>query len=90
MVMGMAITTSAKKAIRSSARKRVFNLRRLRAMRSLIKNTITAHRSGADAREQYRLAQKAIDKSAKRGVITKRTASRRKSVLARAIKPTVS
>ena len=91
-VIGMAITTSAKKAIRSSRRRRVFNLRRLRSMRSSIKRTVDAYRGGdgAGAREQFRLAQKAIDKAAKRGIITERTASRRKSVLARSIKPGVS
>ena len=85
----MAITTSAKKAIRVSARKRVFNLRRLRVMRSLMKEVVAKHRSGdaEGARAQFREAQKAIDKAAKRGVIKPRTASRRKAMLARAIKP---
>ena len=85
----MAITASAKKEIRASARRRVFNLRRFRAMRSMIKGVRTLHREGdaVKARTEYRAAQRAIDKAAKRGVITKRTASRRKSVLSRAIKP---
>ena len=85
----MAITSSAKKEIRASARRRVFNLRRLRAMRTLMKQVFMTQRGGdgAGARVQYRAAQKAIDKAAKRGVITKRTASRRKSMLSRAIKP---
>ena len=39
------------------------------------------------ARERFREAQRAIDKAAKRGVIKQRTASRRKAMLARAIKP---
>ena len=87
--IGMANTTAAKKAIRVSARKRVFNLRRLRTMRSLMKEVVTKHRQGdaAGAREQYQEAQKAIDKAAKRGVIKQKTASRRKAMLARMIKP---
>ena len=85
----MANTVAAKKAMRVSARKRVFNLRRLRAMRSLMKEVVAKHRRGDSegAREQYREAQKAIDKAAKRGVIKQRTASRRKAMLARMIKP---
>jgi len=84
----MAITSSAKKEIRVSSRKRVFNLRLLRNMRNLIKTTKTKNRGGdiEGARAEYRLAQKAIDKAAKRGVIKQKTASRRKSSLSRAIK----
>ncbi|MCY4576824.1 MAG: 30S ribosomal protein S20 [Candidatus Kaiserbacteria bacterium] len=85
----MANTTAAKKAMRVSARKRVFNMRRLRTMRSLMKEVVARHRRGdsAGAREQYQEAQKAIDKAAKRGVIKHQTASRRKAMLARSIKP---
>ena len=84
----MAITKSAKKEIRASARKRVFNLRRLRTMRSLIKETIEKGRSGdsVGARDMYRKSQQAIDKASKRGIIKPRNASRKKSVLASAIK----
>ena len=85
----MAITSSAKRAIRGSARKRVFNLRKLRAMNGQVKETkVVAREDKAKAREQYRLAQKAIDKAAKRGVIKTNTASRKKARLARAIKAT--
>ena len=84
----MAITRSAKKEIRASARRRVFNLRRLRTMRFLIKEVNTKHKEkdSEGVKMKYREAQKAIDKAAKRGVIAKRTASRRKSLLARTIK----
>ena len=84
----MAITRSAKKEIRGSARRRVFNLRRLRTMRSLMHQTQDTHRSGdtETARAQFCKAQRAIDKAAKRGVIKKRTASRRKAMLSRVIK----
>ena len=85
----MANTTAAKKAMRVSARKRVFNVRRLRVMRSLMKEVVAKYRSGDSegARAQFCEAQKAIDKAAKRGIIKQRTASRRKAMLARAIKP---
>lgn len=61
-------------------------------MRFLIKQVLTLFRGGdhAGARERFQEAQKAIDKAAKRGVIKQQTASRRKAVLARAIKPTSS
>ena len=87
----MANTTAAKKAMRVSARKQVFNLRRLRTMRSLMKEVVSKYRrSDAEgARAQFSEAQKAIDKAAKRGVIKQRTASRRKAMLARTIKPEV-
>ena len=83
----MAITSSAKKEIRSSARRRVFNLRRLRTMRSQIKKVAVVHKGGESVatREEFRLAQKAIDKACKRGVIKKRTASRKKSRLSRSL-----
>ena len=87
--IGMANTTAAKKAMRVSARKRVFNLRRVRAMRSAMRAVIEKHRGGdtEGARTQFKEAQKAIDKAAERGVIKRQTASRRKAMLARAIKP---
>lgn len=88
----MPITASAKKEIRSSGRKRIYNMRRLRAMRSLMKQLLVKHRSGdaAATKEGYRLAQKAIDKAAKCGVIKERTASRKKAMLSRMIKASAS
>ena len=91
IVFLMANTAAAKKAMRVSARKRVFNLRRSRTMRSLMKEVVLKYRRGdtEGARTQFREAQQAIDKAAKRGVIKQRTASRRKAMLSRAIKPEV-
>ena len=87
----MANTSAAKKAIRVSARKRVINLRHLRKVRSLMKEVVSKHRSGdsSGALQQFRDAQKAIDKAAKRGILKQRTASRRKAMLARSIRPAV-
>ncbi|MDE0243698.1 MAG: 30S ribosomal protein S20 [Candidatus Kaiserbacteria bacterium] len=84
----MPITASAKKEIRASGRKHIYNLRRLRAMRTLMKQLIIKHRSGDKeaVKEGYRLAQKAIDKAAKCGVIKERTASRKKAMLSRMTK----
>lgn len=83
----MAITSSAKKAIRNSAKKRVFNVRRVRAMRSAVKEARTLVKTGAaeDKNTKLSAAYTAIDKAAKRGVIKKNTASRKKSRLAKAL-----
>ena len=83
----MPITKSAKKALRNSRRKRVFNLRNkdsiLRAIKSVKK---TATTSKDEAMKALSLAYKQLDKAAKKGVIKKNTASRKKSRLARMIK----
>lgn len=76
----MAITSSAKKAYRASLRKRVFNVRRKRALVSTMKEarkTVT--------KETLSSAYQAIDKAAKRGLIKKNTAARKKSRLAKAV-----
>jgi small subunit ribosomal protein S20 len=84
----MAITSSAKKAIRVSARKHVFNLRRKEdlsdATKSLLKALAKKDMSAAE--KMLPSAYKAIDKAMKRGVIKKNTAARKKSRLALAIK----
>jgi ribosomal protein S20 len=77
----MAITTSAKKAIRSAARKRVYNLRRAEAMRAAGKVLAKAPSAAALA-----TAYQAIDKAAKRGVLSKQAAGRRKARLAKLVK----
>lgn len=79
----MPIIKSAKKALRSSARKHVFNLRRKYEMQEILKKVgkeVTAGRKeGAHA--LLANAFQAIDKAAKRGVIKANTAARKKSRL---------
>jgi small subunit ribosomal protein S20 len=84
----MAITSSAKKAIRSSDKKRVFNLRRKDAMKDTTKslNKALAAKDVAAAEKLLPEAYATIDKAAKRGVIKDNTADRKKSRLALAIK----
>ena len=84
----MAITTSAKKAIRSSTKKHVFNLRRKNALTDTTKALMKAivAKNVAEAEKLLPAAYKAIDKACKNGVIKKNTASRKKSRLALAIK----
>ena len=83
----MAITKSAKKAERASLKKHVFNLRRKRVLTDTtktVKKLITTDTK--EATKALPAAFKAIDKAAKRGVIKKNAASRKKSRLALAIK----
>ena len=84
----MAITSSAKKAIRVAERKRVFNLRCSRAMKQSIKEVLAAHKEGdkTKARKLFTTAQKTIDKAEKRGIIKPNTANRKKSRLSKAIR----
>jgi len=81
----MPITKSAKKALRASLRKRKFNLRRKEAMKSVIKKIKKLAKEGGneEAVKMMPAAYKAIDKAAKRGVIKKNAASRKKSRLAK-------
>jgi len=84
----MAITKGAKKAVRSSERKHVFNIRRTTAMREVVKDIRKSISAGdtAGAASLLPKAFKAIDKAAKRGVIKGNTADRKKSRLALALK----
>ncbi|MBP9717138.1 MAG: 30S ribosomal protein S20 [Candidatus Pacebacteria bacterium] len=84
----MAITKNAKKAVRSSERKRVYNLRRTTAMREVVKSVRKSATAGnvTDAKTDLAKAYKAIDKAAKRGVIKANTAARKKSRLAATVK----
>lgn len=84
----MAITKSAKKAIRSSAKKRIFNLRRKDALRDASKSLLKAlaANDAAGAEKLLPAAYAAIDKAQKRGVIKGNTAARKKSRLAVALK----
>lgn len=84
----MPITVGAKKAHRASLRKRVFNVRRNRAMLDVVKK-FRKHVDAKEVTEAEALlptAYKAIDKAAKRGIIKDNTAARKKSRLVAAIK----
>ena len=83
----MAIIKSAKKAIRSSARKRVFNLRRKRTLHDTVAEARKlAGKKRDETAEALRLAYQAIDKALKRGIIKKNAAARKKSRLAKFLK----
>ena len=84
----MAITSSAKKAIRVSKRKKMVNDRRTKTMKDSVKKIEKAVKAGnkEEAAKMLSAAFAAVDKAAKRGVIKKNTASRKKSRLARITK----
>lgn len=83
----MPIIRSAKKALKSSKNKQVFNIRRKTVMKDTVKELRTLVKEGKkeEAAKLLPKAQQALDKAAKRGVIKKNTASRKKSRLAKAI-----
>jgi small subunit ribosomal protein S20 len=79
----MPITTSAKKAIRSSTKKKIFNLRKKNQMTSVVKQykKLVDSKDSKGAEKLLPTLQKAIDKAAKTGLIKKNTAARKKSRL---------
>jgi small subunit ribosomal protein S20 len=84
----MPITSSAKKALRASKKKRVFNQRRKDTMSSVIKK-IKKFITDKNTKEAVALlseAYKAIDKAAKTNLIKKNAAARKKSRLSKLIK----
>ena len=84
----MPITRGAKKTVRADANKRVFNVRRASAMKTVVKEIKTAVAKGERkvAEELVPKAYKAIDKAKKRGLIKMNTAARKKSRLVAMIK----
>lgn len=84
----MAITKSAKRAIRGSEKKKVYNDRRKKTMKEVVKDikTLVSSKDKKSAQEKLSAAYKAIDKAAKTNLIKKNTASRKKSRLSAMIK----
>lgn len=83
----MPITQSAKKAIRSSLRKKAFNDQRKRVMKEIIKKIEKLSKTDkAGALKMLSSAFQAIDKSAQKGVIKKNNAARKKSRLSKLVK----
>jgi small subunit ribosomal protein S20 len=84
----MPITKGAKKALRSSEKKAVFNLRRKKAFKSAVKDVEDLIKAGKadEAKALLPKAYKTLDKAAKMNTLKKNTASRKKSRLSAAIK----
>lgn len=83
----MPITSSAKKALRASKRKRVFNLKKKNEMSNVIKQykKLVSTKKMDEAKKLIPALQKAIDKATKRGILKSNNASRKKSRLIRVI-----
>ncbi|HEY9481070.1 MAG TPA: 30S ribosomal protein S20 [Candidatus Paceibacterota bacterium] len=77
----MAITSSAKKALRASKRKRVFNIARRDAVSDSTKELkkLVAAGNYAEAMKLLPSVYKELDKAAKTGFIKPNAAARRKS-----------
>ncbi len=83
----MPITTSAKKALRGSMKKKAVNDRATKAYKEATKAVMKlAKTDKSAAKALVSKAQAAIDKAAKKGVLKKNTASRKKSLLSRVTK----
>ena len=80
----MANTKSAKKAVRSSNKKKIHNLGWKKRVKSAIRNFTDLIKSGAtqELTKSLSMAQKALDKAAKENVIHKNKANRLKAKLA--------
>jgi small subunit ribosomal protein S20 len=77
----MPITTSAKKALRSSKRKHVFNLKKKDQVSKVVKQfkKLIIDKNTKEAAKLFPQVQKALDKATKTGLLKKNTSSRRKS-----------
>ena len=83
----MPITQSAKKAVRSSLRKKAYNDSRKRAMKEIIKKIEKISKTDKnEARKMLSSAFAIIDKAAGKNVIKKNNAARKKSRLSRLVK----
>ena len=84
----MPITKTTKRRPRQSERKRLMNKKRVLEMRKLTKeaNILLSSKETDNVEKMVHQIYKAIDKAAKRGVIKKNTAARKKSRLMKKIK----
>ncbi|MEO8065505.1 MAG: 30S ribosomal protein S20 [Candidatus Doudnabacteria bacterium] len=83
----MPNTKSAMKAMRQNAKRRITNLKALDAIRKTVKNVRKLAEAGnkSDAHKALSAAFAALDKAAKKNIIHKNNASRRKARLAQMV-----
>ena len=84
----MPITRNAKKALRVSEKKQAINARTKKTLKEGVKSLekLVGAKKWKDAKTALAEAYSAIDKAAKKGVIKKNTASRKKARLSRLTK----
>jgi small subunit ribosomal protein S20 len=83
----MAITKSAKKAYRQSLRRKARNTEKKDDLKKLLKEvrSLISEKKANEAKKLLPKVYKLLDKGAKKGIIKKGTASRKKSRIAKAI-----
>jgi len=81
---------SAKKFMRVTAKKTALNRAKKKTFKEAIKKVLDLVKAEKfnEAKKAFVVAQKALDKAAKKGVIKKNTAARKKSRLSKKLKPT--
>lgn len=81
----MPITTSAKKALRQSIKRKAENLTIKNSLKELLKKAqvLVSQKKTQEAKTLLPKVYKALDKATKIGILKKNTASRRKSRFAR-------
>ncbi|MBP6856764.1 MAG: 30S ribosomal protein S20 [Candidatus Pacebacteria bacterium] len=84
----MPITKSAKRALRGSLRKKASNDRQKKAMKDTIKKVerLVKEKKVDEAKKLLPSVYQVIDKTAKKGIIKKNNASRKKSRMSRITK----
>ncbi|HEY5588645.1 MAG: 30S ribosomal protein S20 [Candidatus Pacebacteria bacterium] len=84
----MPITKSAKKALKGSLVKKAMNDRNKKNIKETVKKIekLVKEKNNVEAKKLLPVAYSVIDKAAKRGVIKKNTASRKKSRLSKITK----
>lgn len=83
----MPIKESAKKELRKAKKRRVLNVKRQKTMKDALKSIKKLMMAGKkdEAKKLLSAAYQAIDKAAKRGIIKKNNAARKKSRLTKAL-----
>ena len=83
----MAVTKTAKRALRSAEKRKVVNDKRKKVMKEEVKMTksLIVGKNKKEAEKNLPKTFAALDKAAKRGIIKKGTADRKKSRLVKAI-----
>ncbi|MCX6798048.1 MAG: 30S ribosomal protein S20 [Candidatus Falkowbacteria bacterium] len=75
---------SAKKELRKNLKRKTANQKQMAGLRKLIKNNLGQIKDqDKKVKNDFKLTVKAIDKAAKRGIIKRNTAARKKSQLQR-------
>ena len=84
----MPIKQSAKKYLRASTKRAAQNLKTKKIFKAAVKNFSELVKADKieDAKKMFPTVQKALDKAAKIGVITKNTSARKKSRLVKMMK----